>query len=479
MSLIDRIADEARQTHATVAAAKAALRLALNDHPELAAPLGGARRTARLLAFHLRARQAERALGDPYLVVDRMFYVPVAALRRRTALPYGYDPMRRPGAVIAGDWDQRPETIADKPDSIEFREALRGGRPWTETAAFRRRMEPAEAETRTWRRRVFTAETQRAIHDWQTMYASMQMAGALSQRQLARRGGSAFQPLSTDDISIAIGRTGEMELLQGNHRVEAAIALGIEAVPAWVGVRHADWWALRREIVAYAAVHGGAAPEPLLHPDLQDVPFAWDCGARFDMVAAALPEGAGALVDAAPGWGYFLHRFESLGFACTGIASEAEDRPFIERLRVAGDKRFAVVDDAALGDRPTGPIAALLLLRDAGARLADEHGRTALAAILAKTQPRHVFVELGEAKPGVPADGRRQTTSDDVLRLCGAAMTRPRVRLLGRVGARAVYQVSVTGVTADDASAWEGATRSARDTRGKARTTSPRLRARD
>ena len=84
---------------------------------------------------------------------------------------------------------------------------------------------------------------------------------ALSQRQLARRGGSTFQPLSTDDISIAIGRTGEMELLQGNHRVEAALTLGSEAVPAWVGLRRAIG---RRsaEIVAYAAVMAAPRQDP-------------------------------------------------------------------------------------------------------------------------------------------------------------------------------------------------------------------------
>jgi hypothetical protein len=478
MPMAGRIPDELRQARATLAAAKAVLRQTLESRPQAAVRVGRVRRACRLLIFRLRARRAERTLGDPYLAVGRVFYVPVAALRRRTALPFGYNPTRRPAAVVPGDWDQRPETIADKPDSIEFREALQGKRPWTETAAFRRKMQPAESETRPWRRRALTAEAHRAISGWEALYESMRAVGALPQGELARRGGPAYQPTNTDDISIAIGRTGELQLCQGNHRVEAALALGIEAVPVWVGVRHAEWWALRRRIVAYAAAHGGVVPEPLLHPDLDNIPFACDCDTRFDLVAAALPASAGSVVDAVPGWGYFLHRFEERGFDCTGIARIAEDRYFLERLRIAGERHFAIADAVESDAVPAEePAAALLLLRDTTSWLVGEAAHASLAALLARTRPRHVFVEVGAGEGTTPVGTELLSSGSDMVRVCAAGMARPHVRLLGRVGTRCIYHVfdaDEATVDTDEATEAELAPQEAHGSAGGGVTKGPR-----
>jgi hypothetical protein len=442
-SLVGLARDEARQARCTLHAAKLALREALESRPHAAARVGQVRRAGRLLTFNGRARLAERTSGDPYIAVGRVFYVPAAALRHRTGLPYGYNPSRRPGAVVPGDWDQGRESIVDKPDSIEFREALQGRRPWPETAAFRRLTETAESETKLWRRRIMMADAQRVIRGWEQLYESMRSRGCLSQRELAKRRGPGYQPTNTDDISIAVGRAGELLLCQGGHRFEAVLALGIEAVPVWVGVRHPEWWALRRRIVAYAGSHGGHVPEPLLHPDLDNIPFACDCRTRFDMVAAALTASGGSLVDAAPGWGYFLHRFEALGFSCTGIAHAAEDRYFLDHLRVAGEKHFAVADAAESDVVPTeAPVAALLLLRDTRSWLGSETSREALATFLARTRPRHVFVE-SDAPEGSASTGTEPGESaGEAVRLCAAAMARPQVRLLGYVGARPIYDVS-------------------------------------
>jgi hypothetical protein len=436
----DNLRREVRQARSTLNATRKAVRLSLETHPRAAVLAGQARRAARVVTFRVRSRLADRGSGDPYLDSDRVFYVPTAALRRRTALPYGYDPSRRPGAVVAGDWDQ-PEgpTIIDSPYWTEFREALEGRHPWPETAAFRAAMRPATAETSAWRRRILTADAQRVIKGYELLYESMRTTGCLSQRELAKRRGRGYRPTNTDDISIAVGRAGELLLCQGGHRVETARTLGIEAVPVWVGVRHADWWALRRRIVAYAVAHGGRVPEPLLHPDLDNTPFACDCGTRFDLVAGVLSAADGLLVDVCPGWGYFLHRFEGLGFDCAGVAADADDRYFLERLRAAGDGRFAIADTAE-SLCVEAPVAAVLLLRGSRALLRTDAGRTALASLFSKTRPLAVFVEGDPQSASTEADSPEP--ADQMVRFCAAATLLTHVALLGHADGNPIYHLS-------------------------------------
>ena len=441
MSLITQIARERREARLTLIAGRKALRLCLETDPRVAVPIGRSRRSLRLLDFHLRARAADARSGDPYLAAGRVFDVPTAALQRRAGLPYGYDPSRRPAAVIPGDWDQPGQTILATHYWTEFRDALQGKRPWESTAAHRAVMSPGDSETREWRRRVLVADGRRVIRGYETLYQSMRSAGCLSQRELASRGGPGYRPTNTDDISVAVGRDGELLLCQGGHRVETARALGIESVPVWVGVRHTEWWAFRRRVLTYADAHGGRVPEPLLHPDLDNIPASWDCRSRFDMIAGGLAPNDGLLIDLSPGWGYFLHRFEELGFDCAGVAAGNNDRYFLDRLRIAGSRRFAVLGEAELTEGVGEPVVAVLLLRNGDAWLGSDAARGRLEALLAKLRPQHVFIE----EPA-RADGRTSEIGEgdasDGLRACTRAMTSPRIRLLGHVNGRSLFRVS-------------------------------------
>lgn len=419
------------------------VRQSLERYPSVADRVGSVRRRRRELGFSARSRLADLTSKDPYLATGRVFYVPLRMLRHRAALPYGYDASRRPGAVVPGDWDQPESAIEDMPYWAEFREALEGRRPWSETQAFRTSMKAPESEARPWRRRIMLADAQREFQGYDLLYESMRRNGFLPQRELARRRPSGYQPINTDDISIAVGRDGELLLCQGGHRVEAARSLGIESVPVWVGVRHSEWWAFRQRILVYAASHGGTVPEQLLHPDLDNIPYSYDCRARFDLVSTALSSSRGLLLDASPGWGHFLHRFEALGFDCTGISTVEEDRYFLERLRTACDTRFAITDEVGPDIMPrNGRVTALLLLRGTSLWMSSASKREALATLLANARPRHVFVESDVPGRSVPAEAGPTASADDIVQFCGTATALPHTELLGYAGESALYHLS-------------------------------------
>jgi hypothetical protein len=364
----------------------------LARHAAAASVVQECRRAWKLSSFVARARARDLASGDPYLHTARLFPYPTASLQHRTALAYGYDPACRPGAVIGGDWDLVTGTIESSRYWTEFREALQGRRSWSETLLHARLVEKVAAEDVPWRRRVLQRDLEFHLDGYEWLYASMAVRGCLPQRRLTRERGQAYRPVNTDDISVAVGRTGELLLCQGGHRVEAARALGIKEVPVWIGVRHEQWWAFRRAVVAHAQDHGGRAPERLLHPDLETIPFAWDPSPVLPALRMVLAGEPGIVVDASPGWGTLLHLLEDEDLPCVAVAEDAGERRFLERLRGAGDKRFMIAGSAAEVPSEEEGVAALLLLRGAEARLRASDAREAILALLARLRPRHVLL---------------------------------------------------------------------------------------
>ncbi len=449
MSSGSRTSSEGSESYRALTAARKALRLRLERHPRIAAPVGEMRRTFRLVLFRVRARLADARSGDPYFEAGRLFETPVSGLRRRAGLPYGYMATKHPAAVVPGDWDQPPTTILETPYWSEFRAALRGEQPWESTAAYHSVMAPAETETSEWRRRVMTTDGRRVIRGYQSLYESMRSTGCLSQAELAKRRGLGYRPTNTDDISVAVGRDGELLLCQGGHRVETARALGIETVPVWVGVRHPGWWALRRRILTYAAAHGGRVPEPLLHPDLDNIPYRCDCGARYEMVRSVLQPQGGVVVDLSPGWGYFLHRLEQDGYHCAGVFARAEDAYFLERLRIAGDRHFALMHPPEFGgfvDRER--VSVLLLLRSLEWWVADDDAKRRLVEFVSRSRPLQIFLE-GPPELSSGAAGASETM-DEAVRLLAKAMCSAHVEVLGRPAESDVYLLTDEGSNADD-----------------------------
>jgi hypothetical protein len=177
-------------------------------------------------------------------------------------------------------------------------------------------------------------------------------------------------------------------------------------------------------------------PEPLLHPDLDNIPFACDCEARFDLISAALPRPDGLVIDVSPSWGYYLHRLEKLGFDAVAVPSDSAQRYFMDRLRAAAEKSFAIVSDVS---GIAGRAQILLLLGSTERMLTSPLNRTTLTRLLMETDPRHVFVEESSrvADPGGDASMRP-------VSFCAAAMHSPSVSLLGSVGPRRFYHLSTS-----------------------------------
>ena len=275
-----------------------------------------------------------RGHRDVFLVPNRIISVAPSRIHR----------IARPNAVrvyhfmpptIPGDWD----LTGSLTDGFGFYDDLRAvaaGAGWDSTQVCTSVLE-CFGRGESWQGLTDRGQFEQVwCASYDRLLESIKTDGYMSQSLLSEVKPRGYVSLFPDEVTVAIGRDGSFLVWEGRHRVACATVLGVEAIPARVAFRHVQWAAFRRSIEVYARKHGGRVPQPLLHPDLDNIPAWRDCRSEFAWVRRALVSRQGTLVDLTPEWGYFCHRFEQVGFACTAVVDGTEDSgscALIDRLK--------------------------------------------------------------------------------------------------------------------------------------------------
>lgn len=206
------------------------------------------------------------------------------------------------GAIIGGDWDRLEKRFEDLDIYVAFRQALIEGKDWTDTAFYQRTLE------------------------------------AISKDEF---------PWSCDDeITISIGRYGDMLFSNGAYRLAIAKLLDVKQMPVKVVVRHPGWMLLRERLFQFAHTRGGILYQPATHPDLADVPASHECEDRFRMIKENMAVRKGRLLDIGANLGYFCHRFEDEGFECYAVEDSPTELFLLKRLQRAENKKFQIVGES-------------------------------------------------------------------------------------------------------------------------------------
>ena len=146
-----------------------------------------------------------------------------------------------------------------------------------------------------------------------------------------------------DEISIAISRHGDLVRDDAQHRFAIAKILNIDRIPIQILFRHEKWMEFRKKIFYHIRREmAGKALQPLLHPDLSDIPSFWS-DKRFKMIKQNLTTKKGTLLDIGAHWGYFCHKFEELGFQCTAMEGSMRNVYFMKKLKRAERSNFNII----------------------------------------------------------------------------------------------------------------------------------------
>ena len=352
----------------------------------------------RVLRFVCRPTQ------DRFLHPYRLLSVPPSEIEYKTLLPGSALRGRGCGWVLDGDWDAPEHPFVNDMRYQSVRDVVSSGSRWQDTREYAGDLATLQKGLPV--RHCWTCEELDMRFDaLDRLIETIRCEGYLTQSELRRRRTREAQLGRQDEISVAIGRHGDILYRDGAHRLAIAKLVGTPLVPVEVEVRHVEWMKFRLRIERYADAHGGRVPQPLPHPDLDDIPAAERCESRLRTIVASLPEPC-TVLDLAPGWGYFCQRLEKEGFSCTAVEPSPEAAGFLATLRRACNRSFVIIPgdalDALPGDQKT--FEAGLLMSDGLTDGARPSAAEALAALSSVTV-RQLFVEPQAFVGGTPAAG--------------------------------------------------------------------------
>ncbi len=244
------------------------------------------------------------------------------------------------GKIVGGNWDQTNIRFEDTDLYQGFAAHFLDGVPWQGTDLYHRVTSELEAGDV-----CYGCSSQ---HDYDLkcskldeMFDDIKRHGYRPQKDIADDEKDLYK--GEDEISVCIGRHGDLLFEDGRHRLALAKVLAVKCVPMKITMVHKLWHEFRMEIIDYARTHGGKIYHRIWHPDLTSIPTVHG-DERIEMIKENLPCSGGELLDIGAHWGYWCHRFEEFGFGCHAVESSIKNVYFMKKLRRAENKKFAIHD---------------------------------------------------------------------------------------------------------------------------------------
>jgi hypothetical protein len=230
-------------------------------------------------------RLRREATVEPFAVVDvdpdRIEYILGAnALPRQTREgdTFPDSKFKYAGRVVGGDWDDTDRRFTDSELYRSFRAHFEDGVDWAATPFFETVVDHIQRGTVLWGCTT-AAEFRARCRELDRLYEAIRTHGFLSQRELTRQDvrdpvddRSVPEPhlvrLVNHELTVCVGRDGELLFMDGRDRLAMAKLLDVETVPVWILVRHRQWQQLRTAVERQSVPASSLTPAQRSHPDL-------------------------------------------------------------------------------------------------------------------------------------------------------------------------------------------------------------------
>ncbi|MEE4359572.1 MAG: hypothetical protein V2I97_24070 [Desulfococcaceae bacterium] len=245
------------------------------------------------------------------------------------------------GKILSGNWDKQRTLFINLPVYQAFTEHFIYHKKWDTTFFYTQISEEIRKGEMPWGCRSVKDFNERLNYiNW--LYKDIQKNGYKTQCELLSDRGEPVSFRIIDEITVRIGRNGEILFEDGRHRLSIAKLVNTDKIPVKITVRHRQWFQFRKEILAYAAQHGGRVYHPLPHMDLSDIPSVHG-EKRYNIIKPHIARMKGKLLDIGAHWGYFCHKFEEMNFQCCAVEHDVTNLYFLYRLKKAQSRNFKVI----------------------------------------------------------------------------------------------------------------------------------------
>jgi len=245
------------------------------------------------------------------------------------------------GSAVDGNWDLSYYKFTDLDIYKSFKKRIEERVKWENTDFYKRVLRQVESGTFVWKLRNKDEVDKRFEYlDW--LIASIKNRGYILNRN------NYFENATIDEIDVNIGRNGDYLFQNGVHRLSIAKILGIKQVPVTVFVRHKKWQEFRDFVISYAQHQKeGMLYQPIIHPDLADIPHATETHDYSGLMVAIkqhLGKESGVMLDIGANVGYFCHKFEDLGYKCYAVEQDSIVFQILKKIRTAENKKFEAIN---------------------------------------------------------------------------------------------------------------------------------------
>ena len=267
---------------------------------------------------------------DPYAESD-LYWVSPDNINYISLVEHGI--YKNKGAVYGGEWDVLDKKVEDLDFYKAFYKKISENTDWTATAYYQRVLKEINQGAIKW-----GCKTQKDLdarcEELDRIYEDMRLNGFKRSN-------------NEDEITVNIGRYGDLLFNNGRHRLVFAKLLKLKKIPVKITERHAKWVEFKNEISDYTnRTSNGKTYAPLTHIDLASIP-AQHGEQRFNLIREHLACQKGSMLDIGANWGYFCHKFEDLGFECYSIENNPANLHFLNKLKRAENKKFTIVSESA------------------------------------------------------------------------------------------------------------------------------------
>jgi len=265
---------------------------------------------------------------DPYAADEFIYVNPKDVV---FAMKEEFNVFNSKGKNSGGDWDKKVVKFEDLDFFKSFKTKIDNNIPWGKTEYYKRVIKQINNGNFKWSCKN-VKEFDKRCEGWDKLFTKIKEEGY-------KKG------WHEDEISINIGRNGELIFNNGRHRLTFAKLLQIDKIPVKVTVRHKNWVALKKEILEYSKNYGNKVYEKLTHPDLASIPSVHN-GSRFDIIKEHLTVKEGKILDIGCQWGYFCHKFEEEGYDCYCVEKSNLNLYFLEKLKKAENRKFKIISNS-------------------------------------------------------------------------------------------------------------------------------------
>ncbi len=239
------------------------------------------------------------------------------------------------GKVIGGNWDALSR-FEESDVYKALRNVLINKDKWENTSFYRRVLNQILNGEEKWGCRN-ELEFRERLKDIEFLFEYIKKHGYKSKKLL-----EVNSKQKEDEVTVNIGRYGDLLLNNGRHRLSIAKLLNIKKIPIKITAKHQKWVDFKNQILNYAEKMGGVVYQPLTHVDLQSIPSQYKDD-RFDFIKKNTTSKKGTLLDIGTHWGYFCHKFEEEGYDCYAVENDIESLYFLGKLKRAEDRRFKII----------------------------------------------------------------------------------------------------------------------------------------